>query len=1303
MTESALHKLAGLYGIVDEGKYQETEAYGESAEYLVEFLDAAGVTVPSAVEVEKRLQEEIRAAENAILAPVLVVTEKELPLRVPIHIPFGKRQEYHWRLTEESGNQYSESLSPQELVDIQSLEDADAHCRRSILAIGQSPPCGYHRLTICASGEAESQEVASMLVIVVPPSCYIPPGVSGAGRVWGLSVDLHAVRSRTNWGIGDFSDLQQILSWGANQGVGVVHTPPLSYLDPGQFDHPNPYSPSSRAHLNPLLVRIEDIPEFAGCDEVQEFVNDAHYQARLAALRGQDQIDYEAVSELKEEAFRLLWQHFSTHHLNPATGRGHEFRHFQQEGGALLRCFAFYVVSQEKHRGEECGSEGWLCWPEPLRRPDSDAVREFMKQHEHEIEYQQYKQWLAAQQLTGIGHRSMELGLKVGLFAEFPYSHSENGFESWFYQDILFAGARMVQQQQVVAYVDPAAGLPLSIPKRLIASCYQQLISSLRHTMVQAGAVCIRSIEKYISTPFKLVERPENRTAVARYPFSELLGIIALESQRNRCLVVVDHAGLLSQDQQEELSAHNFYSWNELFQTHDSDKTLLTAEYPENSVISSSSSFLAGLKGLWKGLDITAMTDGRMYRNETEKEQSFLARASDRACFLIKLERENLLPDGYGLDHAYIADIDYSLMLAAQKLLARGAAKILLVTLNDLLGNDLQGFVPAMSDQSYWINRESLQLENIFLSKEIITVFQALGRERGLGVIRPSPPAPDRRKRLGLRVPVAFYRLQLHKGFTFLQAAEIVPFLKQLGISHCYVSPFLMARPGSPHGYDIINHSCLNPEIGSREDFERLIGVLDEHGMALLLDIVPNHMGIGSDNMWWMDVLENGEASMQAGFFDINWRPLQWDMAGRVLLPVLGDHYGKILEDGELVLSFHEDAGTFIISYYDRTFPLDPSTFPEILAHDLDRLGEKLGEQSSEFMEYQSIVSAFTNLPARENCFEDKASIRNREKEINKRLLARLCGQCPEVQRFIKENVILFNGERGKPSSYDMLHGLLEKQAYRLAFWRVAADEINYRRFFDINDLAGLRMEENEVFEQTHNLVIDLITTGKVDGLRVDHPDGLYDPYQYFCRLEAAAAGDAFESASVEIGKNRSKRNLSLYVVVEKILADCEYLPETWPVCGVTGYEFSHGLNGLFIEAAAEKNMTSLYHKFIGERLDFDEILYNSKKHIIASAMVGELNVLTSLLFRLAREERASRDFTLNLLRQGLMEIVACFPVYRTYITSENLKKRDIDFIQWAVAGARTKRQLNDVTVLDFIQRVLLLENIPNGDVRSGE
>ncbi len=531
-----------------------------------------------------------------------------------------------------------------------------------------------------------------------------------------------------------------------------------------------------------------------------------------------------------------------------------------------------------------------------------------------------------------------------------------------------------------------------------------------------------------------------------------------------------------------------------------------------------------------------------------------------------------------------------------------------------------------------------------------------------------------------LRIPGATYRLQFHRGFTFRDATALVPYLAELGISHLYCSPYLKARSGSTHGYDIVDHQSLNPEIGTREDFDALVKVLAAHGMGQILDVVPNHMAImGADNAWWMDVLENGQSSPFADFFDLDWQPAAGHLRTRILGPVLGDHYGAVLARGELRLGFDEAAGTFSMAYYQHRFPLGPRSYSSVLEHALTQ--SPLAGQADLRLQLSALAADFANLPDRDEVSGENVIRRSTGQQQGKRQLASLCGQHPAVREAIDAAVTRYNGNPPDPDSFDPLHDLLELQAYRLAYWRVASDEINYRRFFDINDLAALRVENESVFEATHEFIFELVGEGAVQGLRIDHPDGLLDPAAYFERLQQryrqqAGTGD----------------NVRLYVVTEKIIAPFENLPAGWDVAGTTGYRFANVVNGLFVDGAAEKRFTRVYESFIDDNSRFDEIAHRSKSLVLRVALAGELTVLSARLERIARADRSSRDYTLNTLRQALLEVIAAFPVYRTYI-AENVSADDRRYIEWAIASARRHSRAADPDIFEFVHSVLLGES----------
>jgi (1->4)-alpha-D-glucan 1-alpha-D-glucosylmutase len=530
------------------------------------------------------------------------------------------------------------------------------------------------------------------------------------------------------------------------------------------------------------------------------------------------------------------------------------------------------------------------------------------------------------------------------------------------------------------------------------------------------------------------------------------------------------------------------------------------------------------------------------------------------------------------------------------------------------------------------------------------------------------------------RIPVSTYRLQFHAGFTFTDATALVPYLHALGITDCYCSSYLHAVAGSLHGYDVADPTSLNPEVGTEDDFRRFVEALQAHGMGQVLDVVPNHMGIArSANRWWQDVLENGPSSRHAKVFDIDWQPLKPELAHKVLLPILGDQYGTVLERGEIRLVYQE--GAFCLRYFETTLPVAPRSYVQILRHRVDVLTRDLGEEQPDLIELLSIITSLERLPTRDEQDPDRLAERQREKEVAKRRLGDLVRRSEAVDAFIAENVRQFNGQPGVPSSVDLLDRLLGDQAYRLAHWRVASEEINYRRFFDINELAAVRMEDPDVFEEAHRLVFRLLHDRAVTGLRIDHVDGLYDPGDYLRRLQARAS-------ELQAGSGDGP----IFIVVEKILAPDEPLPESWPVDGTTGYEFANAVNGLLVHQGHARAFDDIYARFTGDRTTFADLAYQKKKLIMQVSMAGEMNVLAHRLNLFSERNRHYRDFTLNILVHAIREIIACFPVYRTYVTagSEPVSPRDARYIDRAVDEAKRRNPATAAQVFDFVRDVLL-------------
>lgn len=574
------------------------------------------------------------------------------------------------------------------------------------------------------------------------------------------------------------------------------------------------------------------------------------------------------------------------------------------------------------------------------------------------------------------------------------------------------------------------------------------------------------------------------------------------------------------------------------------------------------------------------------------------------------------------------------------------------------------------------------------------------------------------------RWPVSVYRLQFNGSFKFCDAAKLVPYLHELGITDCYASPYFKARAGSLHGYDVSDLNALNPEIGSEKEYHDFVRQLQKHGMGQILDIVPNHMAI-FDNPKWQDVMENGPSSIYAKFFDIDWEPVKPEMHRKVLLPILEDLYGNVLENGQITLGFEQ--GAFVIDYRSHRLPVGPKTAVIILEPCLDHLRERLTDTHQNFQELQSIITACRNLPERSEVDPERIAERHREKEIIKRRLAELCAKDETIKTTIDEVVKSFNGVAGDSASFSKLHDLLEKQAYRLSYWRVAAEEINYRRFFDINELVALRMEDPVVFEETHRLIRDLLNKGMLTGLRVDHVDGLFDPAGYLWRLQEARWLDLV-SVQVEHDPRLSqidngilrkelqvrferKRDSNpnaegispLFLIVEKILGEKETLRENWPVDGTTGYEFTIALNQIFVNKRHSRALLDTYRWFTRSNDSFQDIAYRSKNLVMMTSMAAEVNVLAHRLNRVSERSWQYRDFTLNSLRDAIREVIACFTVYRTYINAyqDSIDERDEAMINAAILDAKKRNPAMSSAIFDFVKNTLLLQ-YPTGMDEAG-
>ena len=1247
-----LARLAQLLGV--EPGYHDIWGnwHAPDEETLRAFLGAMGVKAHSDEEAARELASRERQQWSRVVPPITVLRRSQLGQGVRLQLEEASlARPLAWRIVQESGEIEEHAFTPVKLPFVEKHEASRIHAFHLPMA---DLPDGYHRLAILEGDTLLGEGVLA----VVPDKCFLPPLLADGGRVWGTTVQIYGLRSARNAGIGNFTDLRRAADvWGL-RGAGIVGVNPLHALslrDPGAA---SPYSPSSRLFLNPLYIDIESVPDF---NEVAEDDPAAieRWRSRTARLRATDIVDYAGVAEAMRDMFDALYANFRKRHAPSSTPRGRAFAQFRESRGAALRRHALHEALAEFH------GKPWREWPEEHRDPTHEAVRKFAVEQADRVALHEYLQWQADLQLAAAQAHCDELGMPVGLYADLAISIGPDGSEAWANQKLYALGVSVGAPPDEFNRSGQDWGLPPLVPQRLRDAAYGPFIATLRANMARAGALRIDHVMGLARLYWVPQGMKADRGAYVRYPVDDLLGIVALESHRQRCLVIGEDLGTVPQELVQKLAQAEVLSYRVLMFERQGDRFRSPHEFPRRALVAWSTHDLPTFVGWWNTRDVpTREQFGILTPEQAQRERE--DRVHAKAALVNTLKAEGLVPQDTRPD----AEPTEALIDGVQALLANTPSAVMVVQMEDVLGIAEQANLPGTVDQHpNWRRKLPVPIEEWRRDPHMRRVGKRLAAIRGGRRQRRDVPAGLEKA----RIPRSTYRIQLHGEFTFRDATALVPYWAALGISHIYCSPYLRARPGSKHGYDIIDHDALNPEIGTREELEAFAAEMRKHGLAQLMDIVPNHMGVlAADNAWWLDLLENGPASTLADFFDIDWQPPNEHLQNRVLLPVLGDHYGVELSSGKLQLGFDPLGGSFSIRYFEHHLPIDPREYPRIMApavRELEGAGPDLQHQAQAL---RSIMESFARLPRRGETAQARRDERNLNKEISKGRLSTLARTSTQVADALRRAVELVNGQSEDPTSFDALHDLLERQPFRLAYWRVAQDEINYRRFFDINDLAALRQENDAVFNATHRLVIHLVKEGIVEALRIDHPDGLYDPRAYFRKLQEAC------------GK-------PTYVAVEKIVAPFENLPEDWSVHGTTGYRFANVVNGLFVDPTADTRMTRTYHSFIGDETDFEECARRSRRLILRTSLSSELTVLTSRLQRIARADRNTRDFTFTTLRDGLAEVIASFPVYRTYI-DDHVRPEDRRYIEWAVTRARSQSRAADVGVFDFLRDALTCE-----------
>ncbi|MGC4061059.1 MAG: malto-oligosyltrehalose synthase [Aquabacterium sp.] len=1192
--------------------------------------------------------------------PALVVrqdTAQTLPLS-----PAEADRARHWRLQLEDGQSWQGDVGPTSISWPQAL------------------PLGYHQFSLT---DAQGRLVASSALIVCPARCFQPDGLRDGERWWGPTVQLYALRSERNWGMGDFTDLGQVVHMAVRQGAAFVGLNPVHALFPHEPERASPYSPSSRQALNTMYIDVEAIADFDECETAQECVRSAAFQQRLHMLREAHHIDYTGVAAAKQEVLNILYAHFRRHHLTEKSSRGMQFRAFQQRHAPHLRQHALFDALQAHCHEEDPSIWGWTRWPLAYQAANSQAVQEFEAAHRVKIEYNEYLQWQAHLQLHAAAHSARSKGMPLGLYMDVAVGVNEGGAETWSDPGLYALGLHVGAPREEFNPAGQDWGLPPWIPSKLQAGHYQPFIDTLRANMRHAGALRL----DHAMSLARLFWVPPGAGPAAgtymRYPLEDLIAILALESHRQRCIVIGEDLGTVPEGFRECMAANNVLSYRPLYFERQHDGGFRPpAQWPVQALAVVGTHDLPTLRAWWRGEDIDVRARLGLFVSDEQRRQQVVNRANERVQLLWLLESEGLWPQGSSSHPDAVDDADPRFTEAVHALVARSKSQLVSVQFEDVVQQLEQVNVPSTTEAQHpnWRVKLAVSLDELQQDARWQATCQILRQARPRAGLPPeaSHGLPSLDTAL---IPRATYRVQFNAATRFEDVTRAVPYLSRLGISHLYASPYLKARAGSTHGYDIVDHNALNPEIGDERTHNELCEALSTHGMHQLLDIVPNHMGVlEADNAWWQDVLACGPASKYAKAFDIDWASPAPELRGKVLLPVLGDHYGIVLEAGELQLGFDAAEGEFALRYYGHRFPIDPRNYPDVFGTAQPPASVQASNESA-YLEVRSMIDAFGRLPTRDDAAPESKVVRQRDKALLRHRLATLYADNEWVRLWIQACLDKLNGHANDPRSFDALDALIDQQAYRLAFWRVASDDVNYRRFFDISTLAALRTEDADVFEATHHTVMRWLAEGRAAGLRVDHPDGLSDPQAYFQRLQTRHAQDLQE---------QGKTPQALYIAVEKILAEHERVPDDWLVHGGTGYRFANVLNGLFVDAANEAAMSSAYDLFIGEEADYDAIVRAAKLLIMSTSLSSDLQIVTTALHRIAQTDRRSRDFTRNGLRNALVEITAGFPVYRSYITERGVSQIDRRHLAWACAEAKRRSHADEISAIDYVRDIVL-------------
>ncbi|MDB5597780.1 MAG: 4-alpha-glucanotransferase [Hyphomicrobiales bacterium] len=1077
---------------------------------------------------------------------------------------------------------------------------------------------GYYRLDI-ESGAS----TASTFLLVAPPRCWSPDALRSDGaRAWGLAAQVYGLKSARNFGMGDLTDVAQLATGAGRCGASFLGLSPLHALFEDDRTKISPYSPSTRLFLETLYLdpAVIDVP---GIDSAGEL---AKIAPRMEAMRSRGLVDYAGVWDLKRPLLEHLFKAFQR------TGDQEEFARRRSELGEQLELHATFEALSAHFSAE---GQAWPgAWPSDYFDASSTAVQRFRREKADRVSFHAWLQTICDAQLAAAAEAARSSGMEVGLYRDLAVGADRFGSEVWARPD------RYALSLSVGAPPDPLGPQgqnwgfppfdPLALERQEFAAFRDLVVANMRH----AGAIRI----DHAFQLERLFLIPPGATAAGgayvAFPFQALLAILRIESERHRCLVIAEDLGTGPSGFSDAIMESGIYSYRLLSFERSRDGGFLSPEaYPRHALAAITTHDLPTFKGWRRGFDIDLRSCFGVY-NEKIAQAEHRGRKQDVAAWQAALEGQGLSGD---------LDEDETARNEALRYLARAPSALLAIQCEDVLDELNQANLPGPSDgHPNWRRKLCGTVEDMVVPGGPLARVGALLAEE-----ERSPRA--RQSRLSSSPPRATYRLQFHKDFTFAAAIEILPYLAALGISHVYASPIQQAQHSSMHGYDVVDPRVINPELGGEEGFDAFVEALHANGLRLLLDIVPNHMGIGADNPFWFSVLKWGARSPYAHVFDID---LQRDGAnGKIILPFLSSAYGEALESGALSLGVAAERGAIVIKHFDAEFPICPLDYAFLLKDAAARIapdssaGTALGRLAGAYLRIADKPDVVARAVSLQRGFTALVS----EERVASALDATLREVAVDTEAF---------------------DALISRQAYRLAHWRLAGSEVNYRRFFEINALAGVRVEDRRVFDLTHELILKLVADGKVDGLRIDHIDGLADPAGYLAMLQAAV-GPGF------------------YIVAEKILEPGERLRD-WPIAGTTGYDALNEIDAMLLNRSAAGAIQRAYRDVVGQRQSYHEALIAAKQMVLARSFGSETTAIVADLSSIATSSRRTRDIGEAALRRALIGYVVAIPVYRTYVGVSGADATDRAMVAQALADAEAFVEAGDGDALALLGRVLV-------------